>query len=311
MKNLFDRRMFCASVGAAMVSGGAISSTFAAQEKNISWPIAIFEKVFEGLNYQELADAVEKTGADGLEATIRKGGHIEPAVAADEVPKMSEALKARGKRIIIAATSIARADDPDSEKVLKILKAAGINYYRMSHYQLKLDQPLLPQVRNYAAQARELAALNADVGIQGLYQNHSGSSPKQGYLGALGWDAALMLEGIEPKALGLAFDTRHLIKDTGSSWHTALAACKPHIRSIFLKDGTWTGPRGDEYKNVPIDSGFVNRGIFDAIRNGLESMPLCIHMEWLGYRVFKKEEIPTAIEGYQKDVATLRSWMKV
>ncbi len=124
------------------------------------WPIAIFEKVFEGLNYQELAEAIEQTGADGIEATIRKGGHIEPAVAEAEVPKMNEALKARGRRIIIAATSIARADDPDALKVLKTLKANGIDYYRMSHYQLKLGQPLLAQVRNFAAQARELAALN-------------------------------------------------------------------------------------------------------------------------------------------------------
>jgi sugar phosphate isomerase/epimerase len=303
--------MFCASLGAAACGGSLIkSSSVSAQENSTSWPIAIFEKVFEGLNYQELAEAVEQTGADGIEATIRKGGHIEPQSAADEVPKMSEALQARGKRIIVAATSISRADDPDAWKVLRVLKAAGITHYRMSHYQLQLDRPLLPQVRNFAAQARELAALNVEVGIQGLYQNHSGSSQKQGYLGALGWDAAMMLEGIDPKALGLALDTRHLIKDTGSSWHTAVAACKHHIRSIYLKDGTWSGPRGDQYKDVQLDTGFVNKGVFDEIRRGLESMPLCIHMEWLGYRVFKKEEIPAAIDAHQKDIAALRSWMK-
>jgi sugar phosphate isomerase/epimerase len=310
MQRFTNRRMFCTSLGSA-VCGGLTASALFAQEKSVSWPMAIFEKVFEGLNYQELAEAVEQTGADGIEATIRKGGHIEPQSAADEVPKMSEALLARGKRIIIAATSIARADDPDALQVLRVLKAAGITHYRMSHYQLQLDRPLLPQVRNFAAQARELAALNAEVGIQGLYQNHSGSSQKQGYLGALGWDAAIMLEGIDPTALGLALDTRHLIKDTGSSWHTAVAACKPHIRSIYLKDGTWFGPRGDQYKDVQLDTGFVNKGVFDEIRRGLESMPLCIHMEWLGYRVFKKEEIPAAIDAHRKDIAALKAWMMI
>ena len=49
-------------------------------------PIAIFEKVFEALDYRELADAVAKTGADGIEATIRPRGHIEPAAAAEELP---------------------------------------------------------------------------------------------------------------------------------------------------------------------------------------------------------------------------------
>lgn len=308
MHNILDRRMFCTYLGTA-ACGGLSQSLVAAQRESTSWPIAIFEKVFEGLNYQELAEAVALTGADGIEATIRKGGHIEPEAAVDEVPKMSAALEARGKRIIIAATSIARADDPDAILVLKALKAAGITHYRMSHYQLQFDRPLLPQVHSFTAQARELAALNAEVGIQGLYQNHSGSSSKQGYLGALGWDAALMLEGIDPKALGLALDTRHLCKDTGSSWHTALAVCKPHIRSIYLKDGTWTGPRGDQYRDVPLDTGFVNKAVFDEIRSGLETMPLCIHMEWLGYRVFKKPEIPSAIEAYRKDIAALKNWL--
>jgi hypothetical protein len=32
-------------------------------------------------------------------------------------------------------------------------------------------------------------------------------------------------------------------------------------------------------------------------------------MEWLGYRVFQKHEIPTAIRGYQRDLAALRRWL--
>jgi sugar phosphate isomerase/epimerase len=307
MRGPLDRRTFVAALGAA-ASSGLFNSTSAAQEN--PWPIAVFEKVFEALNYQELANAIDQIGADGIEATVRKGGHVEPQAAAEEIPKMQQALQARGKRIIIAATSIARADDPDAPAVLRVLRAAGITHYRMSHYQLKLARPLLPQVRDFAAQARELAALNAEIGIQGLYQNHSGSTQKQGYLGALGWDAALMLEGIDPNALGLACDTRHLIKDTGSSWRTALAACKSHIRSIYLKDGLWKGPRGDQYQDVALDTGFVNKQIFDEIRLGLAAMPLCVHMEWLGYRVFEKHEIPSAIDAHRKDLAALRAWLR-
>ncbi len=118
---------------------------------------------------------------------------------------MNAALKARGKRIIIAATSIARADESDARSVLQTLKANGITHYRMSHYQLQLSKPLLPQVRNFASQARDLAALNAEVGIQGLYQNHSGSSDKQGYLGALGWGRSDDAGGYRPKSFRSGF----------------------------------------------------------------------------------------------------------
>ena len=302
-----NRRSFLKHAAVAAISPAAAAPLLGAQSNRTSdWPIAIFEKVFEALNYDELADAMAQIGADGAEATIRPGGHIEPAVAADEVPKMQAAMKRRGKRIVIAATHIRSVDEEHTGSLLRTLKAQGVNHYRMGHYRLELGEPLLKQVRNYVSMARDLAALNKEIGIQGLYQNHSGSR----YLGALGWDAAMMLEGIDPNALGIAFDTRHLRKDTGSSWRTAVAVCKPHIRSIYVKDGLWHGPRGDQYKDVALDTGFVNQDVFGHIRDGLPPMPLCIHMEWLGYRVFKKHEIPSAIEAHQKDIAALRRWME-
>jgi sugar phosphate isomerase/epimerase len=304
------RRQFLSKLALTAAVGSRLLAADPSETASTGWPIAIFEKVFEALSYDELADAMVQIGADGVEATIRPGGHIEPAVAADEVPKMAQVMSDRGKRIVIAATHIRSVDEPHTESLLKTLKSTGVTHYRMGHYYLDLNKPVMKQVEQFAAQARDLAALNRELGIQGLYQNHSGTNRGRGFLGALGWDAAFMLKGIDPDALGLAFDTRHLRKDTGSSWQTAVAVCKPHIRSIYVKDGVWRGERGDEYHDVPLDTGFVNESIFNHIRNGLEPMPLCIHMEWLSYRVFKKNEIPEAIAAHQRDIAALRRWME-
>ncbi|MCA9192138.1 MAG: hypothetical protein KDB03_10260 [Planctomycetales bacterium] len=313
-----SRRRFLQSQvahGAAVLSMAAASGvsssgarTYAAESVG-QWPIAIFEKVFEDLNYQELADALVQVGADGVEATIRPGGHIEPEAAEDEVPKMVAALQQRGKKLLIAATHIASADEPTTEPLLKALKSNGIYYYRMKHYFYDLQKPMLPQLKEFNRQIRDLSQLNRQLGLQGLYQNHSGGSAKQGYVGALGVDVPMLLDGIEPKLFGLAFDTRHLRKDTGSSWQTSVAACKPHIRSIYVKDGIWEGPRGDQYRDVPLDTGFVNQGVFDTMRAGLEPMPLSIHMEWLGYRRFKRDEIQSAIDANRRDTQTLRKWI--
>lgn len=307
---MLTRRRFLGSTAAASLSLVAgMRSASAQSTEQSAWPIAIFEKVFEGLTYDELADAVAQIGADGVEATIRPRGHIEPEAAADEVPKMAEAMRQRGKRIVIAATGIESVDQPHTRSLLETLNSVGVTHYRMAHYHFDLDKPIKPQMGTYRAQARDLAALNKEIGIQGLYQNHSGGNQRRGYLGALGWDAAIMLDGIASDAIGIAFDTRHLRKDTGSSWATAVAVCKPHIRSIYVKDGIWYGPRGDQYKDVPLDTGFVNDDVFDYIRKDLPPMPVCIHMEHMGYRVFEKHEIPGAIQAHQKDIAALRKWM--
>ena len=292
-------------ISAGWVTGARVLAASAADTQS-QWPIAIFEKVFEALSYDELADAIVQIGADGVEATVRPKGHIEPAVAADELPKMVEALAKRKKRIVIAATHVRRVDEPYTESLLQLVKSLGISHYRMGHYYLDPKKPPKPQVAEYAAWAKDLAALNKEIGIQGLYQNHSGAH----FLGALAWDAAYMLEGIDPDSLGVALDLRHLRTDTGLSWKTAVRVLKPHIRSIYVKDAIWSGPRCDQLKNAPLDTGFVTDEIFEFVRKGLEPMPLSIHMEYLGYRVFEKHEIPQAIEAHQHDIKALRRWLQ-
>jgi hypothetical protein len=304
-----NRRAFlrdAATTTGAIAAGTALqASSLNARLVSGQWPIAIFEKVFEGLTYDELADAIFQIGADGVEATIRPQGHIEPAVAADEVPKMAEAMAKRGKKIVIAATGITRADQPRTESLLATLKSVGITHYRTGYYRYDHRRPMKQQVAEFAAMAKDLAALNRTIGIQGLYQTHAGAR----YLGALGWDLAYLLDGIDPDALGAAIDLRHVRVDTGSSWKTAVQVLKPHVRSIYVKDAIWTGDRADQLKDVPVDTGLVNKEMFDYVRSGLSSMPLCIHMEHMGYRVFEKHEVPGAIEAHQKDIAALRRWM--
>jgi hypothetical protein len=125
----------------------------------------------------------------------------------------------------------------------------------------------------------------------------------------LAWDVAYLLDRVDPDSLGVALDLRHIRADTGSSWRTAVAVLKPHVRSIYVKDAVWTGPRSTQLEEVPLDTGFVTKDVFDYVRQGLPRMPLCIHMEHLGYRVFEKHEIPAAIEAHRKDIEALRRWM--
>ncbi len=149
---MLTRRRFLATSSALVAAASwrvpEAAATWAPLETQ--WPIAIFEKVFEALRYDELADALVQIGADGVEATIRPGGHIEPLRAAEEVPKMATAMQQRGKRILIAATGIDQANDA-ARDLLLVLKAAGITHYRMAHYRLVYDQPLKRQVANYAS----------------------------------------------------------------------------------------------------------------------------------------------------------------
>ena len=69
----------------------AIGKTIAAESKT-GREIAVFTKYFEKLSYHQLAETIAPLEVAGLEAPLRKGGHIEPQELAEKLPAFVAAL---------------------------------------------------------------------------------------------------------------------------------------------------------------------------------------------------------------------------
>jgi sugar phosphate isomerase/epimerase len=274
------------------------------EAKSSPFPIAIFAKVLQSHTFAELADAVAEMGADGVEATVRNGGHIEPVKAADQVPQMVEALAKQGKRLLIAASDVNQVS-PDTERLLHALKDNGVVYYRMGYLKYVPGTEPLAQVRNFAAKAKELNDLNRELGLVGLYQNHAGKDN----VGNLVWDLAILLEGIPPEHLGVALDLRHLRAEIGGSYQAAVEAIRPNLRSVYLKDTKRIGDNGDKLQEVPLGQGMVNRELFRDAWQSIKPAPLAVHVEYFGQKPIPVSKAAPVIAAYKDDIATLRSWM--
>ena len=269
------------------------------------WPVVVFEKPMQTLDYDRMGEELAKMGVQGIEATIRRGGHIEPRKAAREVPRMVASLAKNGCRALIAACNVGSTGQEDLE-FLKILKANGITRYRMDYFRYQLGRPLLPQVKEFSKKLAEIAAMNQELGMQALYQIHAGAK----YAGSLGWDAAMMFEKVDPAHAAVAFDLRHLRAGSGLSFETAVALLKPHLGSIYVKDAKWTGPRSQKLQNVPLDTGIVDRKTFASVAKGQPPMPLSLHMEWGKAPIYPKNEVMEAVAKVARDVKTLKSWLQ-
>ena len=296
-----ERRHFLTQAGFAAV--GSQLSLAQASSKEL-WPVVVFEKPIQTLEYDRMGEELAKMGVDGIEATIRRGGHIDPNKAADEVPKMVEALAKNRQKALIATTNVHSADKKSAE-FLKILKENGITRYRMDYFRYDLKKPLLPQVKENTTRLKELEAMNREIGVQALYQIHAGAK----YAGSLAWDAAMMFEEVNPDHAAIAFDLRHVKAGSGLSFPTALAAMGKHVRSIFVKDARWSGERTDQIKNVPLDTGIVNQKAFEEVRKGHQAMPLSLHMEWGKAPIYPKETVMEAVKNVARDVKVLKSWL--
>lgn len=301
-----NRRTFLKQAVAAGTLAGVAGANPKSTPKSNPWPILLFEKPVQALSYDEIGEQLAAMGIDGIEATIRKNGHILPENAAKQIPAMVKSLAKSGLHTIVATTDVVVADSNTSD-FLKVLKDNGITRYRMGFYRYARKGNPMDQVPAFREKLLGLAELNEQHGMQGLYQIHSGHDGV-GYVGSLVWDVVGMLKGINPKSLGLAYDLRHTRTDTGHSWKQAADVAKQHIGALFLKDAKWIGERSEKRANVPLDTGFVNQEIFDYVRKDLEPMPLSLHMEWGEHPIYPKESAQEAWEMIRQDIEVLKKW---
>ncbi len=262
--------------------------------------IAVFTKFFEKLPFDQLAETIAPLGVAGLEAPLRKGGHIEPAEMVEKLPAFTAALAKKNLRTLIMASSINEVDkDGLAEKQLRVAAANGIKKYRLQHLKYDLTKPIKPQLANFKAQLKDLAELNKAIGIQGLYQNHRGRD----YVGGPIWDMVGMLEEIDPAHLGMAFDFAHATVEGANAWEMNFHLAQPHIGAVFFKDYQLSGK---QWQACPLGEGVVNPNAAKLVSQKLPNdVPICVHIEYI-----KGDDlVPRSVEAMKNDLATLKKWL--
>ena len=300
-----DRRRFLAVAAASSLAGSAIAqdkteSTKTEPKKTVH-EICVFTKPFNSLSFDELADRIANLGFDGIEAPIRKGGHVETEAIADELPKLVEALSARGLNITLVTSDINDPDAKITKTFLRTLGTLGLKRYRMKYLKYDSGLGISQQLSDWNARLKQLAAMNHDYGVQGLYQNHAGES----YFGASVWDMARVLEDINPDDLGVAYDIRHAKVEGANSWPIAFNLIQPKIGMVYVKDFDWEGTK---VKNVPLGEGHVPKKFFDALAKTGFSGPISLHEEYLNHR--DPTLVPEHLAAIKRDLAVLRKMLK-
>lgn len=255
-------------------------------------PLCLFAKHLQWLSSEALTDLLVELDVAGIEATVRAGGQVAPAEVRTQLPELAETLARRERRIVIMTTDITSPESPHATAVLETAAKLGITHYRMGYYHYDLKQPILPQLEAFTTQAQQLAELNRELGLTGLYQNHAGDR----YLGAPIWDLRQLLASIPTEQIAVAYDVRHATVEGGLSWPLDWALIRPHVGAFFLKDFRW---EGRQPQNVPLGSGSVSPQLFAAVRDTGLSVPVSLHMEYIDHR--RPELIEACVAAYRAD----------
>ncbi|MBC8352944.1 MAG: sugar phosphate isomerase/epimerase [Planctomycetes bacterium] len=293
--NEIRRRAFLAGVaGAATV---VLTPAAKAANSTATNKVCAFVKFVQTLSYDELAEQIAEMGFDGIEATIRDKGQILPEQVPDELPKLVEALKKHGLEITVMASSVNSVDQPHTESVLRTAATLGIKRYRMQYYRYDSKRSVAEQLEELRPVVKDLAAMNRELGISGVYQNHSGAYA----VGATIWDLHELFRDYSTNELGIAFDIRHATVEAGLSWPVLFNVATPHLGAVYVKDFVWGEKKPH---NVPLGTGRVDKSFFTQMRKANFGGPISVHVEYL-----PKAGVAENILAMKNDLATLKGWL--
>lgn len=241
-------------------------------------PIVLFSKHLAELGWRDLGVAVRTAGFDGVDLTVRPGGHVLPARVAEDLPKAVAAIRDGGSQVAMLTTGLTRPDDPAASPTFATAKAVGVPRLKAGYYRYAFKDAR--QELADATQAfRTLVGMAAEAGVVLAYHNHSGD-----YVGAPVWDALQMIEGQPATATGLYFDVRHATVEGGlGGWRAAVQMAAPHLRMLAMKDFYWDKGADGRWRVVdcPIGDGMVDWKAFaKELRAARFSGPMSLHVEY-------------------------------
>src|SRR5260221_10390354 len=162
---------------------GAAAAAAAAQGTG-AMKFCVFSKHLQFLGIPEMAAAAKQMGFEGVDLTVRKGGHVLPERVNEDLPRAAEAIRKAGVELTMITTDIADMTTSYAANVLRAAAKEGVTHYRWDGYKYNDRESLPDQLKALAPRVRELAAFNKDAGLCAMYHTHSGA----GRIGAAQWD---------------------------------------------------------------------------------------------------------------------------
>ncbi len=294
MEMIVKRRSFLGLLAAAPLAMAPARPATAAA----SPPVCVFSKHLQFLDYPALAKTCREIGLDGVDLTVRRGGHVLPERVAEDLPRAAEAIRAEGLDIPMITTRFQSGTDDDLEAVLRTASELGIKYFRIGGHRYDTNGDPLAQLKQVEADLRSLSALAEHYDMTAGYHNHSGSN----YVGAPLWDLLRVYESVGSAHLGSNLDLGHAtVEGAYGDWQITTRALAAHTRMVAVKDFVF-----DDRKPrwVPLGKGVVETTeMLRILRKAGFAGPISLHCE---YRVASDAVM---IEQLRRGVVTLREAM--
>jgi len=269
----------------------------------------MFTKHLQTYPVEQAADVVKSLGLDGLDLTVRPGGHVEPADAEEVLPGVFKAVKAKGLSIPLFTTAITSAETPYAESIFRLAAEGGTKYLKMGYWKYEGFGNMAQQIDEIKTKLDGLERLGRRYGVVAVLHTHSSAT-----MTASGAVVAELLKDRDPQALGAYPDAGHLTAEGGDEvWRMSLDLLTPWIKALAVKDMMWIRHPDAELGKMrwttrlcPLNMGFVRwPEVFECLRQAGFDGVVSVHSEYQGWHSWRDLNTKQLIQQTRADLEYL------
>ncbi|MFO0907390.1 MAG: TIM barrel protein [Isosphaeraceae bacterium] len=275
---------------------------------------ALFTDNLADRSIAEATRDARRAGFDGLDLTVRPGGHVAPERVLEKLPEARRAIEANGGRLLMISTSITDVDRPETEAIFQAAAREGVRWVKLGYWEYQPFGTLAEQVNQARARLRRIASLARKHRVLPCVHCHSGRFVTSG-----GPMLYLVLQGFEPGEVGAYVDPMHMTIEGGRAvWEMGLDLLAPWLALVGVKNFRWKPAARDgrgqqrwDWEYCPLADGVAPLPeFFDRLRELKYDGVVSLHSEYKGPSSFRVLDTPALVEQSAADLRYVRSLVR-
>ncbi len=274
--------------------------------------LVMFTKHLQEFSVAETARRVKALGFDGLDLTVRPGGHVVPERVGADLAKAVADAHGEGLTIPLISTAITSAATPHAEATLAAAAHDDIRKIKLGYWNIPKGGTLRAAIDQARRDLDGLEKLAETYHVTLCVHNHSGA-PYVNCLPAVLWT---LLRDRDPNRIAAYFDAGHATVEGGNGgWKQGFELLAPHVRLVAIKDFAWKSEPGkpkavwqDVY--VPLRDGIVPwPEFFERLSQTSFDGPISLHSEYQGKGSWRDLNTKELIEQTAADIAFVKAML--
>lgn len=272
--------------------------------------IVAFTKSFQHWPIPVVCHRFKEIGLDGLDLTVRPGGHILPKDVEEQLPLAAKAALEAGVEIGMLTTPITEPN-AEAEKILATASKLGIHKVKLGYYRYKPFGTLAKQLDDVRRQLAAVAKLANKYDVLPCVHIHCND-----FIPSHGTQLYLLLKDFAPGQVGAYADMLHMsLEGGGDGWRQGLDLVAPWLAIVSVKNYDFQPKERDKrgqmrwrHQVVPVADGISPIPEFVAClrKLGYDGM-YSMHSEYEGSGSFRNMDSEECLKQTAADLKYFRS----